>query len=69
MFNVVVLAYKINWDGLVNIYEKQVNNGSTVAVANRVNPRGVIAAMVIKYMFALSDHETLQQIQEIMYKE
>lgn len=61
----VVLAGKIPWDELVNIYSKQLRNSETGA--DGINPRVAIGALIIKHMCDLSDRETIQQIQENMY--
>jgi transposase, IS5 family len=61
----VVLADKIPWDTLVNVYQKQMHNSQTGA--DGINPRVVIGSLIIKHMCDLSDRETVQQIQENMY--
>ena len=61
----VVLAGKIPWDELVNIYSKQLRNTKTGA--DGINARVAIGALIIKHMCDLSDRETIQQIQENMY--
>ena len=61
----VVLARKIPWDSLVNVYQKQLHNSQTGA--DGINPRVVIGALIIKHICDLSDRETVQQIQENMY--
>lgn len=61
----VVLAGKIPWDELVNIYSKQLRNSKTGA--DGINGRVAIGALIIKHMCDLSDRETIQQIQENMY--
>jgi len=61
----VVLAGKIPWDELVNVYSKQMHNSQTGAEG--INPRVVIGAVIIKHMCDLSDRETIQQIQENLY--
>ena len=61
----IVLARRIPWDELVNVYQKQMGNSKTGA--DRINPRVVIGSLIIKHMCDLSDRETLQQIQENMY--
>jgi hypothetical protein len=61
----VILANKIPWDTLVNVYRKQMSNHQTGA--DGINPRVAIGALVIKHMCDLSDRETVQQIQENMY--
>ena len=61
----VVLAEKIPWDELVNIYRKQLGNDRTGA--SSINPRVVLGSLIIKHMCSLSDRETVEQIQENMY--
>jgi transposase, IS5 family len=61
----IVLAKRIPWDELVNIYQKQMGNSKTGA--DGINPRVVIGSLIIKHMCDLSDRETVQQIQENMY--
>ena len=61
----VVLANKIPWDTLVNVYITRMRNESTGA--DGVNPRVAIGSMIIKHMCDLSDRETVQQIQENIY--
>ncbi len=61
----VVLANKIPWDELVNVYRKQMGNHKTGA--DGINPRVVIGSLIIKHLCDLSDRETVQQIQENMY--
>ena len=61
----IVLANRIPWDELVNVYQKQMNNTRTGA--DGINPRVVIGSLIIKHMCDLSDRETVQQIQENMY--
>ena len=61
----VVLANKIPWDELVNVYRKQMDNHQTGA--DGINPGVVIGSLIIKHMCDLSDRETVQQIQENMY--
>ncbi len=61
----VVLAKRMPWDDLVNVYHKQMNNGKTGA--DGINPRVVIGSLIIKHMCDLSDREVVQQIQENMY--
>ncbi|WP_367916680.1 transposase [Leadbetterella sp. DM7] len=60
-----VLASKIPWDLLVNIYNRGLRNESTGATG--INPRVVVGALIIKHLEAWSDRETLQHIQENMY--
>jgi hypothetical protein len=61
----IVLAKKMPWDELVNVYQKQMKNSKTGA--DGINPRVVIGSLIIKHMCDLSDRETVQQIQENMY--
>ncbi len=61
----IVLARRIPWDELVNVYQKQMGNSKTGA--DGINPRVVIGSLIIKHMCDLSDRETVQQIQENMY--
>ena len=61
----IVLAKRIPWDELVNVYQKQMGNRKTGA--DGINPRVVIGSLIIKHMCDLSDRETVQQIQENMY--
>lgn len=61
----VVLAKRMPWDELVNVYQRQMNNSRTGA--DGINPRVVIGSLIIKHMCDLSDRETVQQIQENMY--
>lgn len=61
----VILANKIPWDILVNVYNDQLKNKKTGA--DGINARVAIGAVIIKQYCALSDRETVQQIQENMY--
>ena len=61
----VLLAHKIPWDGLVNVYQTQMHNTRTGA--DGINPRVAIGSLIIKHMCDLSDRETVLQIQENMY--
>ena len=61
----VVLASKIPWDSLVDIYNNQLANSETGA--GNINPRVAIGAIIIKHMQDLSDRETVLQIQENVY--
>jgi hypothetical protein len=61
----VVLARKIPWDALVGVYQNQMHNAQTGA--DGINLRIAIGAIIIKHMCALSDRETILQIQENMY--
>lgn len=60
-----VLASKIPWDLLVNIYNRGMRNESTGAQG--INPRVVVGALIIKHLESWSDRETVQHIQENMY--
>lgn len=61
----VVLADKIDWDDLVKIYQKQLDQ--TKKGASSINPRVVLGSLIIKHMCALTDRETIDQIQENVY--
>lgn len=61
----VILADRIPWDILVNVYNDQLNNKKTGA--DGINARVAIGAVIIKQYCDLSDRETVQQIQENMY--
>jgi hypothetical protein len=61
----VVLAGRIPWDRLVNVYQNQMHNTQTGA--DGINARVVIGAIIIKHMCDFSDRETVLQIQENMY--
>jgi hypothetical protein len=61
----VLLAAKIPWDTLVNIYLKQMRNNRTGA--SGINPRVVLGALIIKHICDLSDRETIEQIRENVY--
>jgi len=61
----VVLADKIPWDTLVNVYHKQMGNQQTGA--DGINARVILGSLIIKHMCDFSDRETVQQIQENMY--
>ena len=61
----VLLAHKIPWDGLVNVYQTQMHNTRTGA--DGINARVAIGSLIIKHMCDLSDRETVLQIQENMY--
>ncbi|MEO9021770.1 MAG: IS5 family transposase [Ginsengibacter sp.] len=61
----VILAEKIPWDHITNIYSKQLNNKSKGA--NGINPRVVIGSLIIKHMCNFSDRETVNAIQENIY--
>jgi hypothetical protein len=61
----VVLAGKIPWDILVNIYQQQMNNDKTGA--GGINPRVALGSLIIKHICDLSDRETIEQIRENVY--
>ncbi len=61
----VILAHRIPWDPLVNIYQKEMGNDKTGAKG--INPHVALGALIIKHLCDLSDRETVQQIQENMY--
>ena len=61
----VILAKKIPWDSLANIYSKQLNNN--FKGADGINPRVAIGALMIKHLRNLSDRETINAIQENIY--
>jgi hypothetical protein len=61
----VVLAGKIPWDALVNIYLKQMRNDRTGA--SGINPRVALGSLIIKHICDLSDRETIEQIRENVY--
>lgn len=61
----VVLAKRIPWDTLVDVYRSRMGNEHTGA--DGINARVVIGSLIIKHMCDLSDRETVQQIQENMY--
>lgn len=61
----VVLAKKIPWDSLTNIYSKQLNNENKGA--DGINPRVIIGSLIIKHMCNFSDRETINAIQENIY--
>lgn len=61
----VILAKKIPWDSLANIYSKQLNNNDKGA--DGINPRVVIGAVIIKHLCDFSDRETINAIQENIY--
>ena len=61
----VVLASKIPWDEISNIYTKQVGISRTGRPP--LNPRVVIGSLIIKHMCNLDDRETVAQIAENMY--
>ena len=61
----VLLAQKIPWDEVCNIYLKQVGVSSTGRPA--ISPRIVIGSLIIKHLCNLDDRETVDQISENMY--
>ena len=61
----VILANKIPWDTLVNVYRKQMGNHQTGA--DGISPRVVIGSLIIKHISDLSDRETVLQMQENVY--
>ncbi len=61
----VVLAKKIPWDEICNIYTKHVGVSSTGRPP--ISPRVVIGSLIIKHMCNLDDRETVAQITENMY--
>ena len=61
----VILARKIPWDEICNIYTKQVGLSHTGRPP--ISPRVVIGSLIIKHMCNLDDRETVAQISENMY--
>ena len=61
----VVLADKIPWDEICNIYTRQVGVNRTGRPP--ISPRIVIGSLIIKHMCNLDDRETVAQIAENMY--
>ena len=61
----VVLAGKIPWDEICNVYTKQVGINRTGRPP--ISPRIVIGSLIIKHMCNLDDRETVAQIAENMY--
>ncbi len=61
----VILADKIPWDEICNVYTKQVGISHTGRPA--ISPRIVIGSLIIKHMCNLDDRETVAQIAENMY--
>jgi IS5 family transposase len=61
----VVLADKIPWDEICNIYTRQVGISRTGRPP--ISPRIVIGSLIIKHMCNLDDRETVAQIAENMY--
>jgi transposase, IS5 family len=60
----VVMAQKIPWSRLVNIYEKKHRSKFG---ASRINGRIAIGSLIIKFMNTLSDREVVLAIQENIY--
>jgi len=61
----VVLAGKIPWDEICNVYSKQAGISRTGRPP--ISPRMVIGSLIIKHMCNLDDRETVAQIAENMY--
>jgi transposase, IS5 family len=61
----VVLAKKIPWDELSNIYLKQIKPKKTGRPG--ISPRVVIGSLIIKHLCNLDDRETVAQITENIY--
>ena len=61
----VVLAGKIPWDEICNIYTRQAGISRTGRPP--ISPRIVIGSLIIKHMCNLDDRETVAQIAENMY--
>lgn len=61
----VVLADKIPWDEICNVYSRQVGLSHTGRPP--ISPRIVIGSLVIKHMCNLDDREAVAQISENMY--
>lgn len=61
----VLLAHRIPWDELSNVYIKHVGVSSTGRPP--INPRIVIGSLMIKHLCKLDDRETVDQISENMY--
>jgi hypothetical protein len=61
----VVLAGKIPWDDICNVYTRQVGVSRTGRPP--ISPRIVIGSLIIKHMCNLDDRETVAQIAENMY--
>jgi len=60
----IVLAKQLPWDDLVRIYSKAM---SKKMGRPGINPRAIIASLIVKHKLRLSDRETVQMIQENMY--
>ncbi len=61
----VVLAERIPWDEICNVYTKQAGINHTGRPP--ISPRIVIGSLIIKHMCNLDDRETVAQIAENMY--
>jgi transposase, IS5 family len=61
----VILAKKIPWGSLANIYSNQLNNNSKGA--DGINARVIIGSLIIKHLCDFSDRETVNAIQENIY--
>jgi hypothetical protein len=61
----VLLAGKIPWDEICNVYTKQAGVNHTGRPP--ISPRVVIGSLIIKHMCNLDDRETVAQISENMY--
>lgn len=61
----VVLADKIPWDEICNVYSRQVGLSHTGRPP--ISPRIVIGSLIIKHMCNLDDREAVAQISENMY--
>jgi len=61
----VILAGKIPWDEICNVYSKQA--GVILTGRPPISPRVVIGSLIIKLMCNLDDRETIAQITENMY--
>lgn len=60
----VILADKLPWDELANIYYSSLNPGSG---APAKDARLVVGALIIKHTLGLDDRETIEKIRENMY--
>jgi len=61
----VILANKIPWNEISNLYLKHVGVSTTGRLP--INPRIVIGSVIIKHMCNLDDRETVDQISENVY--
>lgn len=61
----VILAGKIPWDEICNVYTRQAGISHTGRPP--ISPRIVIGSLIIKHMCNLDDRETVAQISENMY--